>query len=97
MRLECTVLIELRREQPDRMNAKESAELEAYGRARSMDLKTIERQNEEIEDLVTKNKELHKENRSLKLERTELMVTKNALVRHNEELRDKLRRKNDAG
>lgn len=34
-----------------RMNSKEVAEVEAYNRARSMDLKTIERQDEEIAEL----------------------------------------------
>lgn len=48
-----------------RKNAKEQAEIEAYARARAMDERTINRQNEEIDDL---NKII----RELRLEITEL-------------------------
>lgn len=39
----------------NRLNNKENAEIEAYNRARSMDLKTIERQDEEIKELAEAN------------------------------------------
>lgn len=76
-----------------RKNAKEAAEIEAYARARAMDVGTIDRQNEEISDLAKDNKELRTENRLLKHERLELQVAKNALVRRVDELNEQLRRK----
>lgn len=76
-----------------RENAKEQAELEAYVRARTMDVGTITRQNEEIEDLKTDNKELRAENRVLKEEKRKLEIVKRALIERNVELQDKLREK----
>lgn len=54
-------------------NERAKAETDAYERARSMDLKTIERQDEEIAELIDKvksleadNRELHKQNDALR-------------------------------
>ena len=79
-----------------RATAKEQAELEAYNRARTMDIGTISRQNEEIEDLKKDNKELRAENRELKEDNRKLGIVKRALIERNLELQEKARgKKND--
>lgn len=47
-------------------NEKVKAEAEAYDRARKMDIQTIERQDEEIRELMEKVRSLEAENRELK-------------------------------
>jgi predicted RNase H-like nuclease (RuvC/YqgF family) len=76
-----------------RANAKELAEVAAYERARAMDDRTIKRQDEEIEDLTTKNTQLRDRNEELAAEKLALEVTKQALVDHVADLQRKLREK----
>lgn len=68
-----------------RINAKEQAELEAYSRARAMDLQTIVRQDEEIADLTADNKRLREDKRVRDLENEKLRTTQTALVKQNAE------------
>jgi hypothetical protein len=75
-----------------RKNAKEQAELEAYTRARTMDLQTISRQNEEIKDLLSDNIKLRQRDREQTAEIDKLRTERTALVKQNlrqaEELRE---------
>lgn len=47
-------------------NVRAQAETEAYNRARAMDIQTIQRQDEDILDLVEQIKELKADNKSLR-------------------------------
>jgi regulator of replication initiation timing len=49
-------------------NSKIQAETEAYNRARAMDIKTIERQDEEIEELRQNGRQLREKVRTLLME-----------------------------
>lgn len=53
-------------------NAKTQAEIEAYGRARKMDIETIERQDKEIEEIREENKKMNDRIRELKLDNERL-------------------------
>lgn len=59
-----------------------------------MDLQTIERQNEEIKDLLDDNIKLRKRDREQLLEIDKLRTERAALVKHNIYLLEKVR-KND--
>lgn len=74
-----------------RKNAKEAAEIEAYARARAMDVRTIERQNEEIADLLGDNIKLRKRDREQLAEIDKLRTERIALVRQNMNLTEQLR------
>lgn len=63
------------------MNSRTQAETEAYIRARNMDLKTIEQQDKEIEEIRVNNEELRKKVRTLITENIELRQENDALRR----------------
>lgn len=74
-----------------RKNSKDQAELEAYIRARTMDLQTITRQNEEIKDLLADNIELRKRDREQNKEIDRLRTERIALVKQNLQLKEQMR------
>lgn len=78
-----------------RKNTKEQAEIEAYIRARTMDLQTINRQNEEIKDLLDDNIALRKRDREQLVEIDKLRSERVALVKHNLKLLDQIRGNKD--
>jgi hypothetical protein len=79
-----------------RKNAKEAAEIEAYTRARAMDIQTIDRQNEEIKDLLKDNIELRRKNREYSVENDRLRTERAAFVKQIARLQEELRtKKND--
>lgn len=53
-------------------NSKVLAETEAYGRARKMDVETIERQDEEIKEIQQNNRDLREKVRELKKDNEKL-------------------------
>jgi predicted RNase H-like nuclease (RuvC/YqgF family) len=63
------------------MNSRTQAETEAYIRARNMDLKTIEQQDKEIEEIRINNEELRAKVRALITENLELRQENDALRR----------------
>lgn len=63
------------------MNSRTQAETEAYIRARNMDLKTIEQQDKEIEEIRVNNEELRKKVRTLITENIELREQNDSLRR----------------
>ena len=77
-----------------RTSAREQAEIESYARAEAMSIRTISRQNEEIEDLTKDNTELRTRNKDLAAEKLALEVAKRALVDQVTDLQRKLREKN---
>lgn len=62
-------------------NSRTQAETEAYIRARNMDLKTIEQQDKEIEEIRVNNEELRKRVRVLITENIELREENDSLRR----------------
>jgi len=74
-----------------RKNVKEQAEIEAYIRARTMDLQTITRQDEEIKDLLGDNIVLRKRDREQTKEIDRLRTERIALVKQNIKLQDQIR------
>lgn len=56
-----------------------------------MDDRTIQRQNEEIEDLTADNKQLRADKKALEMEKLKLETAKRALIERNMQLQDQIR------
>ena len=72
------------------INAKAAAEVEAYNRARKMDLETIQRQDAEIDDIRAENGILKKRVREVELDNDELREDNTKLRRRVTALERKL-------
>lgn len=73
-------------------NAKVAAETEAYNRARKMDIETIERQDQEIEEIRQNNRDLREKVRALMQDNERLRQDNVSLHQDNEALRRRVTR-----
>jgi FtsZ-binding cell division protein ZapB len=77
------------------INSKAAAEVEAYNRARKMDLETIQRQDAEIDDIRAENGILKKRVREVELDNEELRDDNTKLRRRVTALERKLENPNE--